>query len=176
MEVNCWLVRMEWCPPGLSMCLPLVILPSTIKSRRSFLLAPAHPGGPGKRAVKQLRCGGWWLLWDVIMPSLLRHCWLEISKSVWPVKIEWWGACMVICPGCPEKEAIKQVSVCMSYYRKSYMLLSRVVFPIILSDTQFHFQGCSMHHSLSVHVLTVPWLIVFWHIFAFLVFTIYGTE
>jgi len=33
-------------------CYP--ILPSTIKSRRSFLLAPAHPGGPGKKAVKWL--------------------------------------------------------------------------------------------------------------------------
>ena len=48
MEVDCWLVRMEWRPPGLSVCLPLVILPSTMKSKRSFLLAPAHPGGPGK--------------------------------------------------------------------------------------------------------------------------------
>jgi len=37
------LVRMEWCQPGLSVYLPLVILPSTIKSTRSFLLAPAHP-------------------------------------------------------------------------------------------------------------------------------------
>jgi len=46
-----------WCPPGLSVCLPLVILPSTMKSR-SFLLAPAHPGGPGKRAVKWLWCAG----------------------------------------------------------------------------------------------------------------------
>jgi len=25
---------------------------------RSFLLAPAHPGGPGKRAVRWLWCGG----------------------------------------------------------------------------------------------------------------------
>ena len=40
-----WLVRMEWRPPGLSVCLPLLIFPCTIKSR-SFLLAPAHPGGP----------------------------------------------------------------------------------------------------------------------------------
>ena len=39
---------------GLSVCLPLVILPSTIKYRRSFLLAPAHPDGPGKRAVTRL--------------------------------------------------------------------------------------------------------------------------
>jgi len=52
-----WLVRMEWCPAGWSVCLPLLIFPCTIKSRSS-LLAPAHPGGPGKRAVKRLWCGG----------------------------------------------------------------------------------------------------------------------
>jgi len=34
-------------------CLPLLIFPCTIKSRSS-LLAPAHPGGPRKRAVKRL--------------------------------------------------------------------------------------------------------------------------
>ena len=45
-----WLVRMEWRPAGWSMCLPLSIFPCTIKSR-SFLLAPALPGSPGKRAV-----------------------------------------------------------------------------------------------------------------------------
>jgi len=44
-----WLVRMEWRVE----CLPLLIFPCTIKSRSS-LLAPAHPGGPGKRAVKRL--------------------------------------------------------------------------------------------------------------------------
>jgi len=38
-----------------------VNLPCTIKSRSS-LLAPAHPGGPGKRAVKRL-CG---VVWYVI--------------------------------------------------------------------------------------------------------------
>jgi len=37
------------------MCLPLLVFPCTIKSR-GYLLAPAHPGGPGKRAVKRL----WW--------------------------------------------------------------------------------------------------------------------
>ena len=42
-----WLVRMEWRPARWSMCLLLLIFPCTIKSR-SFLLAPAHPGGPGK--------------------------------------------------------------------------------------------------------------------------------
>ena len=48
-----WLVRMEWRPAEWSVCLPLLIFPCTIKSRSS-LLAPAHPGGPGKRVVKRL--------------------------------------------------------------------------------------------------------------------------
>ena len=39
------------------MCLPLLIFPCTIKSRSSPL-APAHPGGPGKKAIKCLcMCG-----------------------------------------------------------------------------------------------------------------------
>jgi len=43
---------------GVSASVPLLIFPCTIKSRGS-LLAPAHPGGPRKRAVKWLwRCGG----------------------------------------------------------------------------------------------------------------------
>ena len=50
-----WLVRMEWRPAGWSVCLPLLIFLCNIKSRSS-LLAPAHPGGPGERAVKRL----WW--------------------------------------------------------------------------------------------------------------------
>jgi len=52
-----WLVWMEWRPAGWSECLPLLVFPCTIKSRSSPL-APAHPGGPGKRAVKRLWCGG----------------------------------------------------------------------------------------------------------------------
>jgi len=51
-----WLVQIEWRPAGWSVCLPLLIFPCTIKSRSS-LLAPAHPGDPGKRAVK------WLCLW-----------------------------------------------------------------------------------------------------------------
>jgi len=52
-----WLVQMEWRPAGWSVCLPLLIFPCIIKSR-STLLAPAHAGGPGKRAVKWLWSGG----------------------------------------------------------------------------------------------------------------------
>ena len=48
-----WLVRMEWRPARWSVCLPLLIFRCTIKSRSS-LLAPAHPDGPGKRAIKRL--------------------------------------------------------------------------------------------------------------------------
>jgi len=32
-----WLVQMEWCPAGWSMCLPLLIFPCTIKCRSSLL-------------------------------------------------------------------------------------------------------------------------------------------
>jgi len=52
-----WFVQMEWRPAGWSVCLPLLIFPCTIMSRGS-LLAPAHPGGPRKRAVKRMWCGG----------------------------------------------------------------------------------------------------------------------
>jgi len=44
-------------PTRVVVCLPLVILLSTIKSTKSFLLAPAHPGGPGKSALKWWWCG-----------------------------------------------------------------------------------------------------------------------
>jgi len=54
MEVDCWLVWMEWRPHGLSVCLPVVILPSTTKSKRSLLLAPAHLGGLGKKSHKMV--------------------------------------------------------------------------------------------------------------------------
>jgi len=56
-------------PAGWSVCLPLLISPSTIKSRSS-LLAPAHPGGPGKRAVKRL----WWWWFVLLLGSLLTFC------------------------------------------------------------------------------------------------------
>jgi len=46
-----WLVRLEWCPVGWLVCLHLLMFPCTMKSRSS-VLALAHPGGPGKRAIK----------------------------------------------------------------------------------------------------------------------------
>ena len=47
---------MEWRPAGLSVCMLLLIFPCTVKFRSS-LLAPAHRGGPGKRAVERMWCG-----------------------------------------------------------------------------------------------------------------------
>jgi len=52
---------MEWCPARWSVCLPLLIFLCAIKSRSS-LLALAHPGGPGKKAIKRL----WWWWWGAI--------------------------------------------------------------------------------------------------------------
>jgi len=80
-----WLVRMEWHPARWSVCLPLLIFPCTINSRSS-LLAPAHPGGPGKRAVKWL----WWWCGG----SLFRVTWVVLSFtkqtnwSVWICKFK----------------------------------------------------------------------------------------
>ena len=31
------------------------------------------------------------------MLSVLRYCWLGAKKSIWPVKIEWWGVVVVMC-------------------------------------------------------------------------------
>jgi len=69
---------MEWHPPGLSVCLPLIILPSTIKSRRSFLLALARLGGPGKRAVKWL----WWWWYCIIYLWVCPHTYLKNHTSI----------------------------------------------------------------------------------------------
>jgi len=71
--VGHWLVRMEWRLAGQCVC--LCIFPCTIKSRSS-LLAPAHPGGPGKTAVKRLWCGDYMVLrayvcWQLLLCVLL---------------------------------------------------------------------------------------------------------
>jgi len=51
-----------------SVCLPLLIFPCTIKSHsRSSLLALAHLGDAGQRAVKQLWWWWWWMLF--LMPN-----------------------------------------------------------------------------------------------------------
>jgi len=75
------LVRMEWRPSRWSVCLPLLIFPCTINSRSS-LLALAHPGGPGKRAVKRLCCGV--VLYANIQPLIRSK---QVSK--WRARVTW---------------------------------------------------------------------------------------
>ena len=84
-----WLVWLEWRPARWLVSLPLLIFPCTIKSRSS-LLAPAHPVGPGKRAVKQM----WWcypnqwsgLVFSLSTSTLLRKG-LLLSLCHFPVPI-----------------------------------------------------------------------------------------
>jgi len=33
----------------------------------------------------------------LLVINVLLHCWLGVSKNIWPVKIECWGAGVVIC-------------------------------------------------------------------------------
>jgi len=99
-----WLVRMEWRPAGWSVCLPLLIFPCTIKSRSS-LLAPAHPGGPGKRVVKWLWwCGGGVICYSVIAPNAVTvDCiiMLLISKFYFMFYLQQLNACFFrIKPDC----------------------------------------------------------------------------
>ena len=70
-----WLVQMEWHPAGWSMCLPLLIFPCTIKSRSS-VLAPAHLGGRGKRAVKR----SWWM-WSLMWMERMSYWFSERYDS-----------------------------------------------------------------------------------------------
>ena len=72
-----WLVQMEWRPAGWSVCLPLLIFPCIIKSRSS-LLAPAHLGGPGKRAVKWL----WWWWCATATATASGFCCSRIKKTL----------------------------------------------------------------------------------------------
>jgi len=62
-----WSVRMEWCPAGWSLCLLVLIFPCSIKFR-NCLLAPAHLGGPGKRAIK------WLYKYDLISGREFNRC------------------------------------------------------------------------------------------------------
>ena len=109
-----WLVWMEWRPAGWSVCLPLLIFPCTIKSRSS-LLVPAHPGGPGKCAVKRLWCGvvvtpSWptthkweplWIIWAVLLHSGSPFCHqtsIKTLKTTHSTGANQWKSATATCP------------------------------------------------------------------------------
>ena len=71
-----WLVRMEWRPAGLSVCLPLLIFPCTIKSRSSLLAL----GGPGKRPVNG--CGGG--------DKILEEIWIQDRRILYTTMLNRW--------------------------------------------------------------------------------------
>jgi len=106
-----WLVRMEWRPARWSVCLPLLISPCTIKSRSS-LLAPAHPGVPGKRAVKRL-CVCVCVVshnnvFHAVFPSVLGHCWLTDRNGIQPKKTCTSSQRVRSCPEQVEEQSIKR--------------------------------------------------------------------
>jgi len=80
-----WLVQMEWRQAGWSVCLPLLISPRTMKSRSS-LLAPTHPDGPGKRAVKLWWWWWWWLIYssryERVTPQFHQLRWLKLRSEL----------------------------------------------------------------------------------------------
>ena len=63
-----------------------VIFPCTIKSKRRFLLAPAHPGNPGKRAVK----------WPCMFCSRPEPLWTRYA-----------GFLQAVCPYCHRTNSVK---------------------------------------------------------------------
>ena len=46
--------------------------------------------------LRKLCTVGYGIFYMANVPSVLWHCWLGVTKSIQPVKIEWWGACVVI--------------------------------------------------------------------------------
>ena len=112
---RCWLggrkgirpvKKLEWWVAGVVICLeqgadlhmaqlmPLQLTVSCfskIQTGFTFLVL-AHPGSPGKRAVKWV-CVCVSVVYN--LPSVLWHCWLGGRKGIRPVKDEWWGTGMV---------------------------------------------------------------------------------
>jgi len=70
--------------------------PCTVKSRSS-LLAPAHPGGLGKRAIKWMRVCLFHLLWSIASSLFKLRAWQSFcttSLSSWSTS--WYGALHLI--------------------------------------------------------------------------------
>ena len=99
MELGDWLVRIKLHQAGWSACLLLLSSLAPQKSRRRFLLAPAHPGSPGKRAVNQLcvcvynvcryaslKCSDWHaLMSDQIVYFWHQHIYPHMEWAILPL-------------------------------------------------------------------------------------------
>jgi len=99
-----WLVQMEWRPAGWSVCLPLLIFPCTIKSR-SFLLAPAHPGGPRKKGHKTVwitdhraHRGTLWTIQNVNLKACNLMILIRLVIESWPMLVTYcWDSIQMAC-------------------------------------------------------------------------------
>jgi len=61
------------------------------------------------------------------LPSVLWHRWSGVRKSIWPVKIEWWGVVVVICCCSVHCFGIFGWATGRAYRRQYYATLSLAV-------------------------------------------------
>jgi len=105
------LVRMEWRPAGWSVCLPLLIFPCTIKSRSS-LLAPVHPGGPPKTAVKRLWCSGGKYCIIIIIRSHHSITYVDVAYCYRPSIVVCRSVCLSVCLSVCQSICLSVTLVC----------------------------------------------------------------
>ena len=91
-----------------------VIFPCTIKSRWSFLLAPAHPCSPRKRTVKRFVCVSlkillieWvfhlfmiFVFFHLLRVAMKIHTKCRFYVCIVPWRVDGWGSAVRVCSAC----------------------------------------------------------------------------
>jgi len=153
-----WLVRMKWRPAGWSVCLPLLIFPCTIKSSSS-LLALAHLGGPGKRAVERLcmvlmhteSCDlAYYLVSDGRCDSYWQQCEIFINKikCVWIICGVVYNNVFVSCQYC-SNSAMPSFSSPFCMWTEKWTTIRQLLFCLHQYNTLWD-NDCVIHSSLAV--------------------------
>ena len=104
-----------------------------------------------------------------LVPSVLWHCWLGVRKSIWPVKIEWWGVDVVIClewgADCLHVVQLmplpsqNSVIFCLSYIQTGFTFWYQLT-QVVLEKRPLN--GCSGSGSGSVgYLLAGQWLVYY---------------
>ena len=84
------------CNDALSVCLSVCLSRRKQLQRRAAGLLQL---GRGRQILIDSHCAAYRISIDICsrrVPSVLWHCWLDVRKSIQPVKIEWWGVDVVI--------------------------------------------------------------------------------
>jgi len=133
-------------------CLPLLIFPCTIKSR-SYLLAPAHAGGPRKRSVKRLCV--------YVCVCVCDSVWLELM-SLLAVNVRLWKSASyttyMTCRN-PRTWSLRQCGQrSLGKTRRHACCRAREVaasglFPAARLTTRF-----SSYHTISLAIFLMTWL------------------